>query len=81
MIFQSFEFELWDLQNNTEYEIPNGEYISVTVPVKAGYEYTIEHLLDNGATESIIPTVKIILWYLVPFFQSFALQEASSWLT
>lgn len=58
MIFQSFEFELWDLQNNTEYEIPNGEYISVTVPVKAGYEYTIEHLLDNGATESIIPTVE-----------------------
>ena len=58
MIFQSFEFELWDLQNNTEYEIPNGQYISVTVPVKAGYEYTIEHLLDNGATESIIPTVE-----------------------
>ena len=30
----------------------------MTVPVKAGYEYTIEHLLDNGATESIIPTVE-----------------------
>ena len=24
MIFQSYEFELWDLKNNTEYEIPNG---------------------------------------------------------
>lgn len=57
MIFQSYEFELWDLQNNTEYEIPSGEYISVTVPVKAGYEYTIEHLLDNGAVETIIPSV------------------------
>lgn len=57
MIFQSYEFELWDLQNNTEYEIPSGEYISVTVPVKAGYQYTIEHLLDNGATETIIPSV------------------------
>ena len=57
MIFQSYEFELWDLQNNTEYEIPNGEYITVTVPVKAGYQYTIEHLLDNGATETIIPSV------------------------
>lgn len=57
MIFQSYEFELWDLQNNTEYEIPSGEYISVTVPVKAGYDYTIEHLLDNGATETIIPSV------------------------
>ena len=58
MIFQSYEFELWDLQNNTEYEIPSGEYISVTVPVKAGYDYTIEHLLDNGATETIIPSVE-----------------------
>lgn len=57
-IFQSYEFELWDLQNNTEYEIPDGEYISVTVPVKEGYEYTIEHLLDNGATETIIPSVE-----------------------
>ena len=58
MIFQSYEFELWDLQNNTEYEIPNGDYISVTVPVKSGYQYTIEHLLDNGATETIIPSVE-----------------------
>jgi hypothetical protein len=56
-IFQSFEFELWDLQNDTEYEIPDGEYISVTVPVKEGYEYTIEHILDNGAMEIIIPSV------------------------
>ena len=58
MIFQSYEFELWDLQNDTEYEIPSGEYVSVTVPVKSGYEYTIEHLLDNGATETIIPNVE-----------------------
>lgn len=58
MIFQSYEFELWDLQNDTEYEIPDGEYISVTVPVKEGYDYTIEHLLDNGATETIIPSVE-----------------------
>ena len=56
-IFQSYEFELWDLQTDTEYEIPNGEYISVTVPVKEGYQYTIEHPLDNGATETIIPSV------------------------
>lgn len=58
MIFQSYEFELWDLKNNTEYEIPNGDYISVTVPVKSGYQYTIEHLLDNGATETIIPSAE-----------------------
>lgn len=57
-IFKSYEFELWDLQNNTEYEIPDGEYISVIVPVKEGYEYTIEHLLDNGAVETIIPSVE-----------------------
>ncbi len=56
-IFKSFEFELWDLRDNTEYEIPDGEYISVTMPVKAGYEYTVEHLLDNGAKETIIPSV------------------------
>lgn len=57
-IFKSYEFELWDLQNNTEYEIPDGEYISVTVPVKEGYDYTVEHLLDNGATETIVPSVE-----------------------
>lgn len=56
-IFRSYEFELWDLKNDTEYEIPDGEYISVTIPVKEGYEYTIEHLLDNGAIETIIPSV------------------------
>lgn len=57
-IFRSYEFELWDLRNDTEYEIPDGEYISVTIPVKEGYEYTVEHLLDNGATETIIPSVE-----------------------
>lgn len=57
-IFQSYEFELWDLQNNTEYEIPDGEYVSVTIPVKEGYDYIIEHLLDNGATETIVPSVE-----------------------
>ena len=56
-IFKSYEFELWDTRNNTEYKIPDGEYISVTVPVKAGYTYSIEHLLDNGAMETIIPSV------------------------
>lgn len=56
-IFKSYEFELWDTQKNTEYKIPDGEYISVTVPVKADYTYSIEHLLDNGAMETIIPSV------------------------
>lgn len=56
-IFKSYEFELWDTQKNTEYKIPDGDYISVTVPVKAGYTYSIEHLLDNGAMETIIPSV------------------------
>lgn len=56
-VFKSYEFELWDLKNNVEYEIPDGEYLSVTVPVKAGYEYTIEHLLDSGAMETIVPSV------------------------
>lgn len=56
-IFQSYEFKLWDLKNNTEYEIPDGQYVSVTIPVKEGYEYSIEHLLVNGATETIVPSV------------------------
>ena len=56
-IFKSYEFELWDTQKNTEYKIPDGEYISVTVPVKAGYTYSIEHLVDNGAMETIFPSV------------------------
>lgn len=57
-VFKAYEFELWDLRNNTEYEIPDGEYISVTVPVKEGYDYTIEHILDSGAMETIIPSVE-----------------------
>lgn len=56
-IFQSYEFKLWDLKNNTEYEIPDGQYVSVTIPVKESYEYSIEHLLANGATETIVPSV------------------------
>lgn len=56
-VFQSYEFELWNLKNDTEYEVPDGEYVSVTVPVKAGYSYTIEHLLDSGAMETIVPSV------------------------
>ena len=57
-VFKAYEFELWDLKNNTEYKIPDGEYLSVTVPVKAGYDYTIEHLLDSGAMETIVPSVE-----------------------
>lgn len=57
-IFKSYEFELWDLKNDTEYTIPDGQYISVTVPVKEGYDYSVEHLLDNGAMETIIPNVE-----------------------
>ena len=57
-IFKSYELELWDLKSGTEYEIPEGEYVSVTVPVKEGYEYTVEHILDNGAVETILPSVE-----------------------
>ncbi len=56
-VFRGFEFELWDLRTNTEYEIPEGEYVSVIIPVLEGYTYTVEHILDNGAVETIIPTV------------------------
>ena len=57
-IFKSYEFQLWDLKNDTEYQIPDGQYVSVTVPVKAGYDYSVEHILENGATETIIPSVE-----------------------
>ena len=56
-VFKAYEFVLWDLKNDREYEIPDGEYISVTIPVKEGYTYTVEHLLDNGAMEFIVPSV------------------------
>lgn len=56
-VFQAYEFELWDTLNNVEYTIPEGNYITVSVPVEAGYDYVIEHLLDSGAVETIIPYV------------------------
>lgn len=56
-IFQSYELELWDLMNNQPYEIPEGKYVTVSIPVREGYEYTIEHLLEDGSSETIIPTV------------------------
>lgn len=56
-VFQCFEFELWDLLNDTEYVIPDGEYVSVSIPIIEGYEYTVEHILESGAIEMITPTV------------------------
>ena len=56
-IFRSYEFSLWDLKNDKKYEIPDGEYVSLAIPVKAGYTYTVEHILDNGAKEMITPSV------------------------
>ncbi|MFQ8690446.1 MAG: hypothetical protein ACLR9K_11355, partial [Blautia sp.] len=56
-VFQSYELELWDLMNDQPYEIPQGKYVTVSIPVKEGYEYTIEHLLSDGSSETIIPTV------------------------
>ena len=58
MIFQSYEFELWDLKNNTEYEIPNGDYISVTVPVKSGYQHHEQvRMMLTGQVFSIMGNV------------------------
>lgn len=57
-IFKSYEFELWDLMADQEYEIPDGEYVTVSMQVPEGYSYTIEHLLDSGARESITPSVE-----------------------
>ena len=56
-VFKAFRFELWDLQANKPYTIPDGDYVSVTIPVTAGYNYTVEHLLNSGATETIVPSV------------------------
>lgn len=73
-IFKSYKFELWDLKNECEYEIPDGEYVSVTVPVKEGYEYTVEHILDNGAIETIIPSVEgNIMIFSTHSFSSFGI--------
>lgn len=56
-IFVAFEFKLWDTLADEEYVIPEGEYVTVSMLVPEGYDYNIEHILPNGATESIIPTV------------------------
>lgn len=55
--FQAYEFQLWDLLNDTEYTIPEGESVQVTMPVAAGYEYSIQHILPDGSTETIVPSV------------------------
>ena len=58
-------------------KIPDGEYLSVTVPVKAGYDYTIEHLLDSGAMETIVPSVEgSTMVFSTHSFSRLELQEA-----
>ncbi len=57
-IYQSYIFDLWDLKNDCAWSLPDGEVATVTIPVKEGYEYTVEHVLDSGAVESITPTVQ-----------------------
>lgn len=54
-VFLAYEFELWNTQTDEEYIIPEGEYITIRMNVTPGYQYTVEHLLPNGAKESIIP--------------------------
>ena len=73
-IFASFRFELKDLSTGADYEIPDGEYVSVTVPVKEGYDYTVEHVLDNGGVELITPSVTgNILSFSTHSFSSFGI--------
>lgn len=55
--FQAYEFKLWDLLNDTEYIIPEGETVQVTMPAISGYEYTIQHIRPDGSVETIIPDV------------------------
>ena len=61
-IFQSYEFKLWDLKNNTEYEIPDGQYVS---PFGiAGFRPIVGEDIANGAygdgsTPTPTPTVTI----------------------
>ena len=56
-IFMAYDFVLWDLQTDSEYLIPDGDYVSFRIPVKEGYDYLVEHILHNGARESIEPTL------------------------
>lgn len=55
--FQAYEFQLWDLLNDTEYTIPEGESVQVTMPAIEGYEYTIQHIRPDGSIETIVPEV------------------------
>ncbi len=73
-IFASFRFELKDLSTGSDYEIPDGEYVSVNVPVKEGYNYTVEHILDNGGVELITPALTgSILSFSTHSFSSFGI--------
>lgn len=56
-IFKAYDFVLWDLKTDAEYTIPEGSYVSFQIPVKEGYDYLIEHILPNGARETIEPTL------------------------
>ncbi|MBQ1311481.1 MAG: hypothetical protein IIY55_06480 [Blautia sp.] len=57
-LFKAYEFRLYDTTKNAEYEIPAGSYVTVSVPVPEGYTYIVEHILKNGATERIVPTLE-----------------------
>ena len=78
-IFQSYEFELWDALNGVEYHIPDGETIVVTLPVKDGYTYSVEHILDNGGVETIIPYVENgMMTFQTSSFSSFGIAGSTT---
>ncbi len=55
--FQAYEFQLWDLREDVEYQIPEGKSVQVTMPVPTGYTYSIQHILPDGTREAIEPAV------------------------
>ncbi|MBR2528125.1 MAG: LPXTG cell wall anchor domain-containing protein [Blautia sp.] len=73
-IFQSYDFKLWDTLLDQEYFLPEGETVTIAIPVPAGFDYTVEHLLAGGGTEIISPQlVGGVLYFETSSFSSFGI--------
>ena len=57
-VFQAYDFKLWNMDTDSEYQLSDQSYVTFEIPVEAGYDYKVEHLKNDGTTETIIPAYK-----------------------
>ena len=53
--FESYDLMLWDNNNGQEYVLGEGQTAYVSIPVKEGYVYQVEHVRGDGTVE-ILPS-------------------------